>query len=234
MSYRSIGHNRILQATVVGLRRQRFQIMQKVLAGLPGSVTILDIGGTPAYWDLVTAGRSNDNLHVTLLNVVAIPTSHPNFTSVAGDGRAMPEFADKQFDIVFSNSTIEHAGDLRDQERMAKEIRRIGRRYCIQTPNRYFPIEAHYIFPFFQFLPVKVRVWLVRHLRLGWYGAPPGYDQVLADVKSIRLLSRAEFQQLFPEATIVNETWGGLVKSFVACSTGEAEVIPGNLCVERR
>ena len=210
----------MLQTVVAGLRRQRFQILQKVLAGLPGSVTILDIGGTPAYWDLVTAGRPTDNLHVTLLNVVAIPTSHPNFTSVPGDGRAMPEFADRQFDIVFSNSTIEHVGDLRDQERMAKEVRRIGRRYCIQTPNRYFPIEAHYIFPFFQFLPVKVRVWLVRHLRLGWYSAPPAYDQVLADVKSIRLLSRAEFQQLFPEATIVNETYCGLVKSFVAYSAG--------------
>jgi hypothetical protein len=220
MSFQSIGQNSILQAIVARLRRRRLEILQSILSDLRGSVTILDIGGTPAYWDLIATERLNLNLHIILLNLVALPISNPSFASIVGDGRAMPQFSDKQFDIVFSNSTIEHVGDLHDQERMAREIRRIGRRYYVQTPNRSFPIEPHFIFPFFQYLPIRVQAWLVLHLRLGWYGTPPGYNQVLNDVKSIRLLNRAEFRQLFPDATIVNEVWCGLVKSFIAYSSG--------------
>ena len=29
---------------------------------------------------------------------------------------------------------------------------RVGKKYFIQTPNKYFPIEPHYLFPFFQFM----------------------------------------------------------------------------------
>ena len=220
MSYGSIGHNRILQRVVARLRRQRFQILRNLLSELAGPVTILDIGGVAEYWQLVTGGVLSDDLHITLLNVNASPVSHAKFTTLAGDGRAMPQFVDKQFDIVFSNSTIEHVGSFQDQVRMAKEIRRIGRRYYVQTPNRYFPIEPHFIFPFLQFLPVAVRVWLILRLRLGWYGTRPTPPQVLNDVTSIRLLSRAEMRLLFPDATIADEKWCGLVKSFVAYTAG--------------
>ena len=220
MRYRSIGHNRILQRVVARLRQQRFQILRNLLSELARPVTILDIGGIAEYWQLVAGGVLNDDFHITLLNVDAYPVSHANFTTLAGDGRAMPQFVDQQFDIVFSNSTIEHVGSFQDQVRMAKEVRRIGRRYYVQTPNRYFPIEPHFIFPFLQFLPVAVRVWLILQLRLGWYGTRPTRPQVLNDVTSIRLLSRAEMRLLFPDATIADEKWCGLVKSFVAYSAG--------------
>src|SRR5262245_12873292 len=217
-TYQSIGLNPVLQSIVVRLRRQRFQILEKMIAVTgPGPLTILDIGGTEEYWRCVSDGGVHTKLRITLLNVGVSPVIDPSFTSVAGDARAMPEFADKQFDIVFSNSTIEHVGDFSDQMRMANEVRRIGRRYCVQTPNRYFPVEPHFIFPFLQFLPVAVRVELILGLRLGWYGSQPLRQQVLDDVRSIRLISRTELQRLFPDATIVDERWYGLAKSFVAC-----------------
>jgi hypothetical protein len=103
-----------------------------------------------------------------------------------------------------------------DQQRMANEVRRVGRRYYIQTPNRYFPIKPHFLFPLFQFLPITWRVWLVQHFNLGWYSRIPDYRRALAEVTSIRLLSKAELLQLFPEATIFEEKFFGLVKSFVA------------------
>jgi ubiquinone/menaquinone biosynthesis C-methylase UbiE len=86
---------------------------------------------------------------ITLLNPELSESAPSNFTAFVGDGRSMPQFEDHQFDIVFSNSTIEHVGSIDDQRAMAREIVRVGRKYYVQTPNRYFPIEPHFVFPFF-------------------------------------------------------------------------------------
>jgi 2-polyprenyl-3-methyl-5-hydroxy-6-metoxy-1,4-benzoquinol methylase len=73
----------------------------------------------------------------------------------------MPQFQNDEFDIVFSNSVIEHVGSYEEQNLMASEVRRVGKRYFIQTPNLFFPIEPHFLFPFFQFLPLDYRVTLI-------------------------------------------------------------------------
>src|ERR1019366_4814761 len=44
---------------------------------------------------------------------------------VAGDGRTLP-FRDEAFDVVFSNSVIEHVGDAPAQRRFAREVARVG------------------------------------------------------------------------------------------------------------
>ena len=53
---------------------------------------------------------------------------------------------------------------------MAAEAQHVGRNYFIQTPNFYFPVEPHWVFPFFQFLPVATRVMLTRRFSLGHIG----------------------------------------------------------------
>ena len=63
----------------------------------------------------------------------------------------MDFFKDKSFDAVFSNSVIEHVGTFEDQKMMANEVIRVTNFYFIQTPNLYFPIEPHFLVPFFQF-----------------------------------------------------------------------------------
>ena len=199
------------------LRRRRFQILLDMIRATPGQLKILDIGGQPQYWEMMTAGMPlTDRFQVTLLNVRTHGPSHRNFTCLVGDGRAMPQFADQQFDIVFSNSTIEHVGGFTDQQRMASEVRRIGRQYYVQTPNRYFPVEPHFVFPYFQFLPIGLRVWLVQHFSMGWYARLPNRQDAEREVTAIRLLTRNEVVELFPEATIFEEKYCGLVKSFVA------------------
>src|SRR5436305_9486326 len=71
---------------------------------------------------------------------------------VAGDGRALP-FRDGAFDVVFSNSVIEHVGDAASQRRFAREVARVGRAYWVQTPNRWFPVEQHLLTPLVHWLP---------------------------------------------------------------------------------
>jgi hypothetical protein len=205
------------QSVATRLRRRRFQLLLDMLEGAGDRVTVLDIGGRPKYWEMMTAGTLlGGRLHITLLNVEAHHAPSPNVDVVVGDGRSMPQFSDGQFDIVFSNSTIEHVGSFADQQRMAAEVRRVGRRYYVQTPNRHFPIEPHFVFPLFQYLPVPTRVWLVRHFSLGWLPRTPDVRLATQVVEEIRLLTRGEMERLFPDATIHEERFSGLVKSFVA------------------
>jgi hypothetical protein len=142
--YKHFANNKNQDSVAVRLRRQRFQILLEMVRCTPGPLTILDVGGRPPYWEMMTADLSiPQEISITLLNVEVQSATQPGFTCLVGDGRAMPQFTEKQFDIVFSNSTIEHVSSFTDQQRMASEIRRVGWRYCIQTPNgsfRFTPI----------------------------------------------------------------------------------------------
>ncbi|MEO8578366.1 MAG: class I SAM-dependent methyltransferase, partial [Gemmatimonadales bacterium] len=153
---------------------------------------------------------------VTLLNVEHQPVTSSKFVSAAGDARAMPQFAAGSFDVVFSNSVIEHVGSYDQQRAMAAEIRRVGKRYWVQTPNKRFPLEPHFLFPFFQYLPSAVRTQLVNRFDVGWYKRIPDLAAARAEVDSIQLLTKRKFAALFPGATIHSEKIGGLTKSFVA------------------
>ncbi len=197
------------------MRRQRFQLFLSLLKSLEGHVEVLDIGGTQQFWDLMLGDEAPD-IRITLLNIEHQRVSSKRFISAAGDARSIPQFADNSFDVVFSNSVIEHVGNYSAQRRMADEVRRVSRRYFVQTPNRRFPLEPHFLFPFFQYLPLGTRAWLVNRFDIGWYRRIPDRSAALAEVESIQLLTRREFAALFPEARIHEEKFGGLTKSFVA------------------
>jgi hypothetical protein len=190
-------------------------VFRKLLGSLPRPVRILDVGGSEAFWR--PAGVDTEQgVEIVVLNLACPRTSTPGISSVAGDARHLP-FRDAAFDVVFSNSVIEHLGSLEAQRRMADEIRRVGRRHFLQTPNRWFPIEPHFLLPFFQWLPVASRVWLVRHFDLGWNGRIPDLHRARAFVESIRLLDDAELRDLFPGSRLVAERFLGMVKSYMVC-----------------
>ena len=217
MIHKRFADNTSAESVATRLRRQRFEILLEMIQGFPQPVAILDIGGTQQYWDMMIANVSfSQQIVVTLLNSEPVISTRPNFIALVGDGRAMPQFGDYQFDIVFSNSTIEHVGNIEDQRAMANEIMRVGQKYYIQTPNRYFPIEPHFVFPFFQFLPISLRIWLVQHFDLGWFPKIPNRSEAMKEVSSIRLLNGSEVETLFPNATIFREKFWHITKSFVA------------------
>lgn len=206
--------NRDQRSLAVQFRKRRFAFFQSLLSRLERPVHILDIGGTESYWKSMEL-NAGDQVFITLLNLTQNDVSLPNVTSIAGDARAMIA-KDASFDVVFSNSVIEHVGTYQDQLQMAKEVRRVGKRYFIQTPNKYFPLEPHFLFPLFQFLPINIRVLLLQNFKLGWFSKTPDKVKAREIVEGIRLLGRREFMALFPNAAIYEEKILGMTKSFVA------------------
>jgi ubiquinone/menaquinone biosynthesis C-methylase UbiE len=135
------------------------------------------------------------------------------------DGRNMP-FGDNSFDIVFSNSVIEHLGDKKSQEQFAKEIRRVGKAYWVQTPNKMFLIEPHLITPFVHWflhrLPKKFQKIVLRYFTVWGLLTKPSKEQCENFLNEVRLLSFKEMKELFPDANIICERFFGLKKSLIA------------------
>ena len=98
-------------------------------------MSILDIGGTNAFWEQRGfVGRGD--VRVVLVNLEAEPRVHENIEPRAGDATNLRELPDGSFDVVFSNSVIEHLATFERQAAMAAEVRRLAPIYWVQTPNR--------------------------------------------------------------------------------------------------
>ena len=197
------------------LRQKRWEFFRNLVSTQGRPLQILDVGGTQTIWERIGFADQRD-IHITLLNVVPVPVDHGNIECQLGDACNMPQFRDKQFDIVFSNSVIEHVGGEREMRLMAGEVRRVGKKYYIQTPNRYFPVEPHFVFPLFQFLPIGVRASLLNNFPLGWYPRIPDRKHAEAAVRAINLLSKSEVRSLFPDAVTCYERLFGMAKSIQA------------------
>lgn len=172
---------------------------------------ILDVGGGAFPWsDLKPTAR------LTILNRTR-PHSIPencNWEFVDGDGTSL-QYADASFDLVFSNSVIEHVGSFDAQQKFANEMLRVGKRIYCQTPNMWFPVEPHLVAVFIHWLPYPIVRRLVRFASVwGWVSKP---DQGRIDdfLKSTRLLTQREVMDLFPDCSLRREKALGLTKSFI-------------------
>lgn len=176
------------------------------------SINILDLGGTEEYWKDKSLIKKS-NITITLLNLSAEPVTAPNLKSVAGNATNLSQFGDQSFDLVFSNSVIEHLFTFDNQMNMAREIMRVGKKYFVQTPNKYFFIEPHYALPFFQFMPSPFVFFILTKTKLSrMHQWDPQYAQGYLD--EIRLLSLKEMKQLFPGGKVYSEKFMGMNKSF--------------------
>jgi hypothetical protein len=197
------------------MRQKRLERFEAMVANLAKPVSILDVGGTTRFWELRGWAERAD-IAITLVNLTAEPQRHENIRSAAGDATHLSEFGDASFDFVFSNSVIEHLGTIERQKAMADEVRRVGRGYWVQTPNYWFPVEPHFHFPGWQWLPVGVRAAILQRRACGWNGRCPNPIDALRVVSDVRLMTRAEVAVLFPDGQVMREGFFGLVKSWVA------------------
>jgi hypothetical protein len=200
-------------------RQSRLQRLMPIIdeaVAAAGTCNILDIGGKADYWLGLESIWRDRPCHITLLNLDEEPVPDHRFASLAGDGRDLSRFRDFSFDLAHSNSTIEHVGTWWQQLRMADEVRRVGRRYFVQTPNFWFPIELHFRLPLIHWLPEPSRVSMVMHHAYGFYPQAESWDDAHRILDDVRLLDARAMARLFPDAVIERERLAGLTKSLIA------------------
>lgn len=217
----------MLDALSASFRGRRNQLLARRLGDLAAKVEqrdgrrlrVIDIGGAPGFWTTLQADVPAD---VTLVNIepAAAPAPHGQiaFASVAGDARDLKRWADGAFDLVISNSVLEHVGQWDDIARAAAEMKRLAAHGWVQTPAFGFPVEPHFALPFVHWLPAPLRAAVLPHL------PHRGYEHLRAGslgdarraVEEINLLTGREVRFLFPEAELLKERVAGLTKSFIA------------------
>ena len=167
---------------------------------------IIDLGGQPSIWDAVQRP-----LDIAMLNLGSIDkkTTHHKIAYFLGDACDAKQFASESFHIVFSNSVIEHVGPWEKQAAFAHEARRLAKRYWIQTPCKWFPIEPHCGMPFWWFYPERLRKFFISR----WQSSVPDWTQM---VRETTVLTKRDLQTLFPDAAIITEWRFFIPKSYIA------------------
>jgi hypothetical protein len=145
-------------------RMRRWEMFSTAFPAIE-KLRVLDVGGTVEAWHRAPVKPR----HVTVLNLFEPGESDDNsITPVTGDAcNAADELAranvETNFDLVFSNSLIEHVGGHAARSRLAGQVHRLAEHHWVQTPYRYFPLEPHWLFPGMQFMPTAARAQIARH-----------------------------------------------------------------------
>jgi hypothetical protein len=195
--------------------RARARRWERLLERFPRfeEMRVLDLGGTPHSWSFAPV-RPRE---LTVLNLTPYESTN-EMRCLCGDAcDPPPELAHRSFDLVYSNSVIEHLGGHRQRRAFAETVKAAAPHHWVQTPARSFPIEPHWLFPAFQWLPLGLRVSVSSHWPLGFAEADRA-DRcaVTEEVLSVELLSAAEMAHLFPGSSMLYERFMGLAKSIVA------------------
>jgi Methyltransferase domain len=185
---------------------------------LTGDDRVLDVGGYAKFWTELPEP-------VAQLDIINIDTDSKELTPVPGNTWMRQGFGngcnllfkDVSYDLVFSNSVIEHLHTWENQVSFAKEAQRVGKSIWVQTPAREFFIEPHYVGPFIHWVPATLRAKLIPWVTVfGWIERPTR-ERVEDMVAEIRLLTFKEFKSLFPDCDILREKFFGIfTKSYIA------------------
>ncbi len=185
-----------------------------------GKVNILDVGGRGTYWKAIPQEfLEQHGVTVTILNLPCDLTGSNDsmFSYVVGDACNMSEYPEHAFDIVHSNSVIEHVGNWDRIKSFAKESRRLAPNLFIQTPYFWFPIEPHFIKLAHHWLPKPLRASMWMRFKMGQRGRAANIDQAMTKLDDEPyLLDLRMFRYLFPDCQIIKERFFLFTKSIVA------------------
>jgi hypothetical protein len=173
-------------------RLRVYESFAQVMRPAPGD-RILDVGASDdtgadsnmleqayPYRDKLTCASLSDGQSI----LAAYPGVH-HMRIVPGE--PLP-FRANEFDIVYSNAVLEHAGARASQGGFIRELCRVAPRRFIAVPNRRFPVEHHTCLPLLHWLPPG---WFRRLLR------GTRYD-VWSREENLNYISAAEIRALWP------------------------------------
>ena len=197
-------------------RLQKLLPMIKYYYEKKGYVYIADFGGSEAYWKDFMSYIIKYNVIIFIFNKTFKATKSNRFQMLAHDCCERSSFHSRFFDIVHSNSVIEHVGGKRRKRSFAREIKRSGKSYFIQTPNKNFIIEPHFMMPFFNLIPLNIKVFLLNHFNIGYFKKTKCTEKSKKIINEIKLLSYKDIEGFFYGTHIHKEKILGLTKSFIA------------------
>lgn len=168
---------------------KRFKLFLALLNPEPES-TILDLGGFDGKFFYTFKDMIKDlNLKIIIADInedgLKIAKER-GFETLLLNETGILDLQDKSIDIVFCNSVIEHVTlpkneiwtctdeqlfknkSLIRQEEFANEIKRVGKKYFVQTPHKDFPIEAHTWLPLVNKLNRKSMLNLISFTNKFW------------------------------------------------------------------
>ncbi len=194
------------------MRKRRMRLLS--LFELAPRSRVLDLGGTTDIWEYVSTP-----LNITIVNLPGVEVrkdvrTHHTFIFLEGDATELSIFPSNSFDLVFSNSVIEHVGGEEKQAAFAQEVRRLAPRYCVQTPSIWFPLEPHTGIPFWWAMPDSLRQRFIK----GWRKKVPAWTEM---VEGTCVILKKDFSAYFPDADVRTERFLGFPKSYVALRSSE-------------
>lgn len=207
------GRIKLLQAALRPVqgyfRKKRMASFSSFLESLGSDCPrILDLGGQPGIWEFV-----DRPLSVVILNLPGVAqrqhSGRHDVRFVEGDACDLAAYRQGEFDVVFSNSVIEHVGARDKIERFCREAMRVGRKLWIQTPSRYFPIEPHTGMPFWWWYPAPLK----RYFLTRWQRKLPAWTEM---VMTTGYVDKADLAELLPGCELRVERFLGLPKSYIA------------------
>jgi hypothetical protein len=205
---------------------KRSALFRHELEPLPRPMRIVDLGGSEQMWQRWQF-TERDGIEVVLANHHLYDTSHrdeahvlPFVSDWTVDVRALTASDLSAFDLIFSNSMIEHLPSRSDQEALAHRIAESGRPYFIQIPNKHCVVDPHFPHPlamFFACWPRSLQAQVLARHPLGSARVPTTVPKALQALEdTYHPLSRKDLAALFPQAHILTEWNLGLPMSLVA------------------
>ena len=200
-------------------RKRKLELFYNMI-GASEQTRVLDVGGEvnphgDSDLQLIDSYPWKKNLSAVNLScehVSRIRKHYPEVDARVGDALCLP-WPDKYFDAVYSNAVIEHVGNLVNQKQMATEIMRVGKRWFVTTPNRWYPFEFHMRMPFV--------TWLPKHGYL-WAGSIISYNHVrqkyvfCVKKSGIRLMTARELKECFPGSKIIKQRVTFMAETLIA------------------
>ncbi len=206
--------HRFIKPIIGNFRKRRGELVLRMFPEL-ASMRVLDLGGSVHFW--FESGLIDHVQQVVIYNISRSEVdiaqqSSPKIVFKLYDGLHLPE-ADKSFDLVLSNSVLEHIPP-EHRDAVAREMVRVGKRGFVQTPALEFPIEPHFVFPFIHWLPRALGRYLVR---VSPWALLSRHSAKVQDAyfDEVRLLSRRDVGNLFPQKTITAERFVALPKAWL-------------------
>jgi hypothetical protein len=227
MNFRQVIRQRIFEPYSLKFEKKRSDLIKSNFSFNPND-KILDFGGDDGRRMANLFPDKRDGIFIADISEKALGVAKEKygFETILLDESGKIPFEDNFFDFVFCNSVIEHVtinkSEIYDvtsddefkirsyhrQKVLAQEIKRVSKKYFVQTPNKHFIVESHLWFPsLYLYLPRSVQIKIIRFLSKFW---------IKKTTPDFSLLTEKEMMDLFSGAQIVKERSLFLTKSLIA------------------